>query len=43
MLLEFIHRINVAFNSHFENFSYFNLIRCGKASTYELGLKLMTF
>ena len=31
-------RINVAFHSQFENFSSFNVIRCGITSTHELGL-----
>ena len=38
ILFGVIHCIYVAFNSHFENFSYFNLTGCG--ITYELGLNL---
>ena len=35
-----MHRINLAFDSHLENFSDFNLIRCDITSTYELGLNI---
>ena len=40
-LFGFIHRINVAFNSHFNFFYYyFNLIGCGITSTYESIVKV---